>query len=140
SAAAELAGAHVDLLAPETFPQGLEIPVVAWVRNSQNGVVRANGQLTAAGHPSITMRRGVGSGLLAANHPAGGLNYTAQLAGVPATKSILIEASTSWTSVSGTLNGNTVWGEDSRIAVTGGIIIPAGSSLTIQEGAVVRLN
>jgi hypothetical protein len=140
SATAELAGAHIDLIAPDTFPQGLEIPVVAWVRNSQNGVVRANGQLTATGHPSITMRRGVGSGLLAANNPAGALTYAAQLAGVQTTKGILIEASATWTSVSGTLDGNTVWGEDSRIAVTGGLTIPAGSSLTIQEGSVVRLN
>jgi hypothetical protein len=140
SGTAELAGAHIDILAPDTFPQGLEIPVIAWVRNSQNGVVRANGQLAATGHPSITIRRGVGSGLLAANHPAGLLNYTAQLAGVQATKEITLEASTTWTSVSGTLNGNTVWGEDARIAVTGGLLIPAGSSLTIQRGAVVRLN
>lgn len=140
SSTAELAGARIDLIAPDTFPQGLEIPVVAWVRNAQGGVVRANGQLTATGHPSITMRRGVGSGLLAANNPAGTLTYTAQLAGVQATKGILIEASTTWTSVSGTLAGNTVWGEDSRIAVTGSITIPAGSTLTIQEGSVVRLN
>jgi len=140
SATAELAGAHIDLLTPNAFPQGLEIPVVAWVRNAQGGVVRANGQLAAAGHPSIAMRRGVGSGLLEANNPAGTLNYSAQLAGVQATKEIQIEASTIWTSVSGTLAGNTVWGEDSRIAVTGGITIPAGSTLTIQEGAVVRLN
>ncbi len=140
SSTAELAGAHIDLIAPDTFPQGLEIPIVAWVRNAQNGVVRANGQLAATGHPSITMRRGVGSGLLAANNPAGALTYAAQLAGVQATKGILIEASTTWTSVSGTLAGNTVWGEDSRIAVTGSITIPAGSTLTIHEGSVVRLN
>src|SRR5688572_769383 len=140
SATAELAGAHIDILAPDAYPQGLEIPVIAWIRNPQNGVVRANGQLAAAGHPSITMRRGVGSGLLAANHPAGLLNYTAQLAGVPVTKGILIESSTTWTSVSGALAGNTVWGEDSRIAVTGSITIPAGSTLTILEGSVVRLN
>jgi len=140
SASAELAGAHIDIMAPDTFPQGLEIPVIAWVRNTQGGVVRANGQLMAAGHPSITLRRGVGSGLLAANHPAGLINYTAQMAGVQTTKEITLEPGTSWTSVSGTLAGNNVWGEDSRMAVTGGLTIPAGSTLTILEGAVVRLN
>src|SRR5688572_563986 len=110
SATAELAGAHIDLLAPAAYPQGLEIPVIAWIRNSQNGVVRANGQLAASGHPSITMRRGVGSGLLAANHPAG------------------------------VLNCNKLWNEHSRISITGRLLIPAGSSLTIEEGVVVRLN
>ncbi len=140
SAAAEMAGAHIDLLAPDRFPARLEIPVVAWVRNAQGGVVRANGPLTATGQPSITIRRGVGSGLLAANNPAGTLDYTAQLAGTQTSKSILIEASTSWSSVSGMISGNTTWGEDSRIAVTGSITIPAGSSLTILEGSVVRLN
>jgi hypothetical protein len=139
SSAAELAGAHLEIITPDFYPEGLEIPVVAWVRNAQGGVVRANGQLTATGYPSVTLRRGVGSGLLPASLP-GTITYAAQLSGVRATKTIVVLDGTAWTSVSGTLAGNTVWGEDSRIAVTSGITIPAGSTLTILEGAVVRLN
>jgi hypothetical protein len=139
SAAAELAGAHIELIAPGFYPEGLEIPVVAWIKSAQGGVVRANGQLVASGHPAIAIRRGVGSGLLAASVPSD-VTYTAQLSGLQATKTIRVLDGTAWTTVSGTLAGNNVWGEDSRVTVTGGLTIPAGTSLTILEGAVVRLN
>src|SRR5881296_2887410 len=54
----ELAGAHLQLLAPQAFPVGYEIPIVAWVRNDDGHAVRANGLLTAPGHPVIQLRRG----------------------------------------------------------------------------------
>jgi hypothetical protein len=140
SAAAELAGTHLEIIVPVAFPTGLEIPVVAWIKSAQGHVVRGNGWLAASGHPSIRVRRGLGSGFLAATHPAGALNYTAQLAGLSVSKSILVEGNTTWTPVSGTISGNTTWGEDSRIAVTGNTTIPAGSTLTILDGSVIRLN
>jgi hypothetical protein len=140
SSAGELAGARLDLIVPPLYPAGLEIPVVAWVRNAQGGVVRANGPLTSASHPPIPLRRGVGSGFLGATNPAGVLNYTAGLASLQTNRTIVIEASTTWTSVAGTLGGDTVWGDDSRIAVTGNLTVPAGVTLTILDGSVVRLN
>ena len=139
SAAAELAGAHIELLMPSEFPANMEIPVVAWIRNAQGGVVRANGLLTAPDQPSIFLRRGVGSGFLASTNSAGTLNYTARLAGVEVSKPVVIEADTVWTPVSGTLAGNITWDEGSRIAVTGHLTVPAGSTLTISGKTVVRL-
>lgn len=140
SSAAELAGSHLEIMTPAAFPVGMEIPVIAWIRNAQDTVVRGNGLLTSSGHPSIPLRRGVGSGFLAANNPSGPLQYTGQLPGIQSTKTINVEAGTVWTSVSGTLSGDTVWGADARIAVTGHITIPAGSTLRILDGAIVRLN
>src|SRR5438046_1186023 len=56
SSSNEFAGAHLRLITPRNFPTGYEIPVVAWVENSQGHAVRANGLLTATGQPSIQIR------------------------------------------------------------------------------------
>lgn len=140
SAAAELDGAQLRLIVPEDFPTGYEIPVVAWVVNPQNQAVRANGSLEAAGHPSIVIKRGVGSGFLAANNPAGTLGYTPQIKGVQGNKAINLEANTTWTTVAGTLAGTTAWPDNSRIRVTGHISVPAGATLTVGAGTIVLLN
>ena len=138
--AAELAGAQLRVWVPQDYPLGLEIPVVAWIENAQGGAVRAHALLTAPGQPSIQLRRGAGSGYLAATNPAGPLEYAAGVPGLRTNKTINLEASTSWTSVGGSLSGATVWPANSRIAVTANLTIPAGASLTIGEGTIVKLN
>src|SRR6266516_2167924 len=138
--AAELAGAQLRILMPQDYPLGLEIPVVAWIESPDAGAVRANAFLTAPGHPSIQLRRGAGSGFLAATNPAGLLNYPAAIPGVQTNKIINLESSTTWTNVSGTLSGSIEWPADSRIAVIGHVTVPAGSTLTIGEGTIVKLN
>lgn len=140
SSAGELAGAHLEIITPEAFPADMEIPVVAWIRKDQGQVVRGNGLLTAPAQAAIQLRRGVGSGFLAATNLAGPLNYAVQLPGIQTNKTINVESGTVWTSVSGTLSGNVTWGADSRMAVTGSISITAGSRLTILDGSIVRLN
>jgi hypothetical protein len=140
SATAEFAGAHLEVIAPETMPTGLEIPVIAWVKDDGGQAVRVNGFLSSAGHPSIKIRRGVGSGLLAGTHPAGPLAYPVQVGPLASNKVINVEAGTTWTSVSGNISGNIEWGPNARISVTGHINVPAGSTLTISSGTVVRLN
>jgi hypothetical protein len=140
SSSNEFTGAHLRLMVPQDFPAGYEIPVVAWVENNQGHAVRVNGLLTAPGHPAIQIKRGTGSGFLAATNPAGALVYAAQVRQLAVTNAINLESNVTWTSVSGTLSGSTVWLPDSRIAVTSSLTIPAGSSLSIGEGSVVRLN
>ena len=140
SAPGEFAGGHLRMIAPQDFPAGYEIPVVAWVENDQGHAVRVNGPLNAPGQPSIQIKRGTGSGFLAATNPAGPLPYAASLSSLQSSNLINLETSTVWTSVSGTLSGSTAWPTNSRIAVTGDLTIPAGSSLAIGEGSVVRLN
>ena len=139
SSPAEFAGARVRLMAPMIFPAGYEIPVVAWAINAADGPVRANGLLSAFGHPSIQVRRGVGSGFLGATNPPGTLDYIPSLGGVSTNRSVMIEASTTWTTVSGEL-ADVTWPADSRIHVTGNLTILAGSTLTIGAGTIVRLN
>ncbi|MEK7674864.1 MAG: hypothetical protein AAB676_03385 [Verrucomicrobiota bacterium] len=140
SASNELAGAHLRLIAPQDFPMGLEIPVVAWIENSEGRAVRANGLLRAAGHPAIQLRRGVGSGFLSEAHPAGPLQYAGDLSGLHADKIINLESNTVWTPVSGTISGEVIWPLNSRVAVAGSVTIPASSTLTIEAGTIVRLN
>jgi hypothetical protein len=138
--AAESAGAQLRVLTPQDYPTGLEIPVVAWVEKPDGSAVRANAVLTAPGHPSIQLFRGAGSGFLAATNEAGTLQYPAAIPGVATNKTIHLEDGTTWTTVSGILSGANNWPANSRIAVSGHLTVPAGSSLTIGEGTIVRLN
>ncbi len=140
SAPEEVTGAVLDLVMPAIYPSGLEIPVVAWLRSTNGGPVRANGYLKADGHPDIRLFRGAGSGFLAAEQPTDHVQYDAVLAGLPVQRMVLLETNTAWTSVSGSLSGTVIWPDNARIAVTGHLTIPAGATLTIGAGVVVRLN
>jgi len=139
SSAQEFNGARIRLMAPKTFPSGYEIPIVAWAMDEAGHAVRANGLLEASGHPSIQLRRGVGSGFLASTNPTEALIYAPSVGGLATNKMILIQAATTWTTVGGVLE-NTSWAQGSRIHVTGNLTVPAGVTLTIEAGAVVRLN
>ncbi len=139
SSPAEFTGAHVRLMIPQTFPAGYEIPVLAWIMNDSDHPVRANGLLSATGHPNIQLRRGAGSGFLGSTNSAGSLNYAPAIGGVATNKSVTIEAATTWTTVAGVLQDVT-WPVDSRIHVTGNLTVPANSTLTIGAGTIIRLN
>ena len=136
----EFVGARLRLMVPREFPTGHEIPVVAWVVNEQGHAVRANGWLAAQGHPAIQIKRGVGSGFLAATHPAGPLVYAPSLPGLSTNVTIQLQASPSWTPVGGLLAGAVAWPENARIHVTNHLLIGAGATLTIGAGSLVRLN
>lgn len=136
----EAAAGSIRLVAPETYPAGMPIPIVAWVEKEAGAPLRVNGTLSAPDHPSIVIRRGVGSGFLAGTNAPGTLTYAGQLAGLTTSKAIVVEGTTTWAAVSGTLSGTTTWPENSRISITGNTIIPAGSTLTVSPGTVVRVN
>ena len=106
SAPGEFVGARLRVLAPESFPTGVEIPVVAWVENEAGHAVRASGSIAAPGQAAFKLFRGVGSGFLAATNPAGPLLYSPSIAGLTTNKSITLEGATVWSSVSGTLAGS----------------------------------
>ncbi|HTD66927.1 MAG TPA: hypothetical protein VK846_10405 [Candidatus Limnocylindria bacterium] len=140
SSPSEFVGARLRVLTPTTFPTGYEIPVVAWVVDDDNHAVRANGVLTAAGQNPIQLKRGVGSGFLSSNQPAGLLSSMLSVDGISTNKLIVLQGGTVWTNVSGTLSGITTWPAQSRMRVTDHLAIPTGSSLTIGAGAIVLLN
>jgi hypothetical protein len=141
SAAAEFAGAELHLIAPAAYPQGLEVPVVAWVRNAAGKRAGVNGQLRFAGFEGSSLRllRGVGHAFLPAATSAGDVVVEASLHSIQAQRTVAIDAATTWTALSGTLSASRDFGEDARISVTGGVTIDAGATLTFGAGSVVRL-
>src|SRR5262249_10330710 len=94
SASNEFAQAHLRLLAPTLSPTGFDIPVVAWAENGSGHAVRANGFLSSSNHPSTPIKRGVGSGFLRSNNPAGPLNYAPNLQGLHTNVVINLESNT----------------------------------------------
>jgi hypothetical protein len=141
SAAAEFAGATVKLVAPRVYPRGLEIPLVARVEDAAGKRRGVNGFITAAAFPDhpLELLRGVGSVLLPPATAGGTLNYAGGIHAVEVTKTIDIEASTTWTAVSGNIAAATDWGADARIHVTGQLTVVAGAVLTIGAGTIVRV-
>ena len=140
SANAEVAGATLQLMVPADYPLGLEIPVIARVENASGHARRVNGLVTADNFPSFRILRGHGSGFLPAATEATPTEYSAEIGGVGTYKEINIESSTAWTTVSGTLAGNVVWPDNSRIHVNANLTIPSTSTLTIGAGTVIKLN
>jgi hypothetical protein len=136
----EFAGSQLRLLAPDRFPTGYEIPIVAWVEDSAGHAVRANGEVMTAGHPSFKVRRGAGSGFLGATNAAGTLVYSPSIQGLPGSKTIELEGNTTWSSVSGILSGNTSWPDNSRIFLSANLTVPAGVTLTVGAGTIIRIN
>jgi len=141
SAAAEFAGASLALVAPARFPRGLEIPLVAWVRDAAGARVGVLGELRAPEFPAHPLRllRGVGSTLLPAASAAGTLRFATSLHGLEEIATIDVEDTTTWTAVAGTIAASTDWGEDARVDVTGDLTIAAGATLSVGAGTVVRL-
>jgi hypothetical protein len=139
SAAAEFASAQLRIVAPDSFPAGMEIPVVAWVESDAGSAVRVNGEVTAPDQAGFKVFRGVGSGFLHATHPPGTLSYQPSIGGLTTNLAISVETTTDWTSLGGTVAGHVNLPAGSRITVTNQLTIPAGATLTIGEGSVVRL-
>ncbi len=139
STAGEFAEAQLKIIAPAEYPSGLDIPVIAFAEKADGNPVRANGLISAAGHPNLELKRGVGSVLLPAANTPGDLQYGAQIQSLQTNKTIAIESNTTWTTVSGTLSSSVDWGENARIHVGSHLVIPAGVTLTIGAGSVVRI-
>ena len=140
SGAGEFAGGHLEVVAPQNYPAGLEIPAVAWIDDGPGNGRRVNGTVTASGFPSLPLVRGVGHTFLPAGAAGNSLSYNATIQGLATNKSINIDSSTTWSNVSGFLPAGAVWPANSRIRVTGHITISAGNTLTIGAGTIVQLN
>ena len=141
STAAEMEGARLHLMAPQDYPAGLDIPVVARVEDAAGNERRVNGWVRAPGYEVNAFRvlRGVGFGWLPPVARGTNLSFNGTPQSLQTNKQIHIESNTIWTTVSGTM-GSTVWPTNSRIHVTGSLSIPAGATLTIEAGTVVRLD
>ncbi|HTD86511.1 MAG TPA: hypothetical protein VK850_08030, partial [Candidatus Binatia bacterium] len=141
SAGGEFAGATLELMTPAEYPAGMDIPVVARVTKASGDPQRVNGTVTSGGHPPFRILRGHGSGFLSRGLAGNTTEYSAQLGPLSGYKEINIDPSTTWTVIpGGALAGNVVWANNSRIHLTGNITIPAGSSLSIEAGTIVKMN
>ncbi|MCZ6794247.1 MAG: hypothetical protein O7J95_11610, partial [Planctomycetota bacterium] len=103
--------------------------------------VGVNGRVHLDEVPEETIRllRGVGSLFLPAANEPGLRTYTAGIHGLSAVRSVEIEASTDWTTVSGAIDAPTDWGDDARIHVEGDLAVAAGATLRVGAGSVVRI-
>jgi len=140
SGSQEFAGGQLTVVAPQNFPAGIDIPVIAWVDDGPGNGRRVNGNVLATGFPSLPLRRGVGHVLLPPVTNSGPVNYNAHIQSLAVSKVVNIDTSTTWSNVTGTLPAATVWPANSRIRVTGNITLASGSTLTIGAGAIVQLN
>jgi hypothetical protein len=139
SAAKEFEGGRLRLLMPARLPLGLELPIVAWVEDSEGHALRVNGRVQDAELSGPLIRRGVGSDLLRLTGPARTLVYRARVAGLEVTNEVVLEDSVAWQPVNGPLEPQSDWASGSRIHVTGNLTVPVGGTLTIGAGSVVRL-
>jgi hypothetical protein len=140
------ADANLHILAPSAHPKNLPVPVMARLtKGAAFGAAAGDplflyGRVRTANFPAspILMRRGWGSTIIPASATAGTTSYDAQLNGLTATAPIVFEETTSWTTKTGTLGGSEDWGSNARIHVTGALSVPAGATLTIGAGTIVR--
>lgn len=142
STSAEWAQGRLDLIVPQDYPQDLEIPVVAWVRDVQGREIRGNGTITAQGFEDSPIRilRGAGSGFLRAQSAGGVLSYEARLLDMGQDKTINIDTTTAWATVSRELSGAHTWPANARVHINADLTIPVGSSLTIEAGAIIKID
>lgn len=143
SASNEFAGAQLNLMMPQNYPQGLEIPVIAMVDDGLGNEQRMNGEVAITGHTAshdLKILRGHGSLLLPAAPDGSPLNLGFNLHTLSENQVLTPDDSTPWTTVSGTLAGTTTWPANSRIHLTADVTIPAAAHLTVGAGTVVKLD
>lgn len=138
--------AVLNVLAPAVYPKNLPIPVMARLTKgpsfgaSAGGPLFLNGLVQSSKYPGnpILLRRGWGSTILSAATAAGPAAYDASVNGRTASVQTVIEDTTTWVTKTGAVSGSENWGANARIQVTGTISVPAGASLTIGAGTIVR--
>ena len=146
SAAAEFVGAQLQIVAPDEYPMGLEIPIIARVEDTLGDRVGVNGMITATGFEAYPLRllRGVGSVFLPAATNSNPISYTAEIHSLQTAKQITIESSTTWQSITTDLTASANWGEGARVQITSSVgsafTIPAGATLTIGAGSVIVID
>ncbi len=143
SAAAEFAGAQLEIVTPAEYPVGLEIPVIARVERGPGHRVGVNGSITLPGFEKYPLRllRGVGSVFLPAATEAGVIPCTAGIHSLSTPKEIVIEEVTNWKTVSEDVAGSVAWGDNARIRIAGDadgrLTVAPGATLTIGSGSVI---
>ena len=134
-------GLRLQCIVPGRFPQNLPLPVVLLLEQTNGQPAWLNGaaMVSAAESTVIPVRRGFGSRLLSPATNQGTLSHRIQLHPLRASRLTVIEGATDWKTISGSLDGDVVWPENSRYFVTHDLKIARGASLTIGAGSLVIL-
>ena len=134
-------GKTLKVSAPAAWPVGLPVPVAVMLRDGANENVRLNGVVKFGGFPqtSTLLRRGWGSVQVPAATAAGTIDFAASVNSLATSRAITFEAAPVFTTVSGTIAGNTAWPANSRIHVTGTLTVNAGATLTVGAGTIVKI-
>ncbi|MEM7235672.1 MAG: hypothetical protein AAF517_26100, partial [Planctomycetota bacterium] len=141
SAQEEFAGSSLRVVTIPSVPVDVEIPIVLLstdadgTRRGVNGVV-ASGDKS---HPDVRLFRGVGSAWIAGQSEAGSVEYSASIYDQSVSANITVEAETTWTEVSGTIDADADWGTGARVRVTDDLDVDEGVTLTIGPGSVILL-
>ncbi|MDB6171657.1 MAG: hypothetical protein JWL59_968 [Chthoniobacteraceae bacterium] len=135
-------GLALKVIAPAFWPAGLPVPIGAVLRDGSNETVRLNGIVSFGAFPRTTlqMRRGWGSLLGPALTGSGPLNLAAAVNGLAANRTMTLEAAPVFTDVSGAIAANTIWPENSRIHISGTLIINTDITLKIGAGSIVLIS
>ena len=135
------AGKTFKVIVPAAWPAGVPVPLAFKLVDGANETVRLNGIVAMSGFPAtkVQMRRGWGSVTAPAVSTAGTVNVKAAVNGLFHNPAITIEAAPVFTTVSGTIAANATWPANSRIHVTGALTVNAGATLTVEQGAIVKV-
>lgn len=136
------AGGTLKIIAPAAWPAGLPVPIAASLRRSDGESLWLNGVVHLTGFPTSTiqLRRGWGSAVAAAVNTPGAHPVGASVNGLTSNRSISIEATPTFTDMSGTISADTTWPANSRVRVTGTLTIAAGTTLTIGAGSIILVD
>lgn len=135
------AGGTLKIIAPAAWPVGFPVPMAAKLVNGANETLRLNGLVSLGGFPRTTLklRRGWGSLNAPALAAPATVNVNAFVNGLTHNPAIAVQAMT-FTDVSGTIASNTTWPANSRMRVTSRLTVPAGVTLTIEQGSIVLMD
>lgn len=141
SASAEFAESRLQVVAPSSWPAGLDFPIIAKINSPADVPTRVNGLVQIAGDLSgtIQVRRGWGSSLLPPPTNGTLLTYQATVGPLAQAGSVKLESDVNWQTLTGPVAGRVEWPASSRIQITNTVVIAADAELHIGPGSVVRL-
>ena len=141
SSRAELASAHLELIAPQQYPAGMAIPLITLTEDAPGQAIRLNGMARLEGFPnaSFPVKRGVGFGFITPSASSGAVNLRATLGILQTARELRLTSTPSWTEIAGDITNHAVWPSNSYVHVTSAFAIGEGATLTVEAGSVVML-
>ena len=139
-----LATALVSFQAPARVPAGMPFPLAVRLTEANGKVARLNATVRASSPSGRAAAwqifRGAGAGVWNAPTTPGPLVLTLHVGDRTFTRSVEILPSPTFQSVTGVVLGTQTFGPNGVMHITGDVSVPAGSTMRIEAGTVVRVN